>query len=277
MRHGALRPGRACGSFVSAVTAATGHGGGASVFDPVLAELIYRWFCPPGGSVLDPFAGGATRGVVASRLGLRYAGIDLRPQQVRSNRRPARSLAGRTAPRWIIGDARDVRHLAPGRYDLIFTCPPYADLEVYSDDPRDLSRMRYPSFLAALGFVLSESVSLLRPNRFAVIVVGEVRAADGTLRGLVPATIAAARDCGLGLYNDAIFLPMCGSLPLRAPTGFLTGRKLGRGHQNVLIFSKGAPTATFRGRSPLPPADLRSFLPNLTVQRDKLPNRNQTS
>jgi hypothetical protein len=31
---------------------------GVSIFDPALTELIYTWFCPKGGNVLDPFAGG---------------------------------------------------------------------------------------------------------------------------------------------------------------------------------------------------------------------------
>jgi hypothetical protein len=31
---------------------------GTSIFDPVLCEIAYRWFCPQGGTVLDPFAGG---------------------------------------------------------------------------------------------------------------------------------------------------------------------------------------------------------------------------
>ena len=30
---------------------------GTSIFDPVLCELAYRWFCPPGGLVLDPSRG----------------------------------------------------------------------------------------------------------------------------------------------------------------------------------------------------------------------------
>jgi len=36
-----------------------------SVFDPVLAECVYRWFARDGVSVLDPFAGEATKGIVA--------------------------------------------------------------------------------------------------------------------------------------------------------------------------------------------------------------------
>lgn len=60
---------------------------GTSVFDPVLCELVYRWFCPPGGEVLDPFAGGSVRGVVASLLGRRYTGVDLRGEQIEANLR----------------------------------------------------------------------------------------------------------------------------------------------------------------------------------------------
>lgn len=40
-----------------------------SIFDPVLCELVYRWFSPESGTVLDPFAGGSVRGIVASKLG----------------------------------------------------------------------------------------------------------------------------------------------------------------------------------------------------------------
>jgi hypothetical protein len=49
----------------------------SSVFDPVLCELVYRWWAPPGGAILDPFAGGSVRGVVAGYLGHQYTGIDL--------------------------------------------------------------------------------------------------------------------------------------------------------------------------------------------------------
>ena len=32
-----------------------------SIFDPVLTEIAYRWFCPSGGKILDAFAGGSVR------------------------------------------------------------------------------------------------------------------------------------------------------------------------------------------------------------------------
>ena len=65
---------------------------GTSVFCPVLTELMLRWFCPPGGAVLDPFAGGSVRGVVAARLGLRYYGVDLSREQVAENRTQAAAI-----------------------------------------------------------------------------------------------------------------------------------------------------------------------------------------
>ena len=82
---------------------------GTSIFDPVLCELAYRWFCPPGGLVLDPFAGGSVRGIVASKCGRRYIGIDLSERQVAANRAQAEAICGGgEMPEWIVGDAADL-------------------------------------------------------------------------------------------------------------------------------------------------------------------------
>ena len=65
---------------------------GTSIFDPVLCELAYTWFTAPGAHVLDPFAGGSVRGIVAAYLGRRYTGIDLRPEQIEANEAQARAI-----------------------------------------------------------------------------------------------------------------------------------------------------------------------------------------
>ena len=54
-------------------------------------------------------------------------------------------------------------------------------------------------------------------------------------------TVSAFKDAGAILYNDAILVNVAGSLPLRTKNGFVKSRKLGRMHQNVLIFVKGDP------------------------------------
>ena len=63
-----------------------------SVFDPALCEVLYHWFCPAGGTILDPFAGGSVRGIVANYLGYKYTGIDIRQEQVDSNRKQAMDI-----------------------------------------------------------------------------------------------------------------------------------------------------------------------------------------
>jgi len=217
-------------------------GSGTSIFDPVLCELACRWFCPPGGVVLDPFAGGSVRGIVASRLGRRYVGIDLRPEQVAANRAQGAALCREPMPEWIEGDSLHVRELAAGiEADFVFSCPPYADLERYSDDPRDLSTMPYPEFRARYGRIIANTLMLLREDRFAAFVVGDVRGPDGFYRGFPWHTIEAFEAAGARLYNEMILVTAVGSLPVRAGRAFATSRKLGKTHQQVLIFCKGDP------------------------------------
>jgi DNA modification methylase len=215
---------------------------GTSIFDPVLCELIYRWFAPPGGLVLDPFAGGSVRGIVAAKLGRRYLGVDLSGRQLEANREQARRLinGSASAPEWRQGDSRQLGKLAAGaEADLIFTCPPYADLERYSDEPADLSTLAYPAFREAMAQIIGAACALLKPDRFACFVVGDVRGPDGNYYGL-PGDIADAFEAaGLALYNEVILVTAVGSLPIRAAKQFETSRKLGKTHQNVLIFVKG--------------------------------------
>jgi DNA modification methylase len=228
---------------------------GTSIFDPVLCELAYLWFSPPDGSVLDPFAGGSVRGIVAGFLGRKYTGIELRPEQVAANVAQLETITPKVAPTWVKGDGKYAAALAPGEYDLVFTCPPYGDLERYSDDPADISTMDYPAFVGALREILAASVGMLKPDRFACVVVGDFRDKKGFYRNFVSDTIAAMQDAGARLYNNAILVTAVGSLSIRAGRQFSAGRKLGTTHQNVLVFVKGDPTKATKACGPVEVAD----------------------
>lgn len=218
---------------------ASKNGSGTSIFDPVLCEIIYRWFCPPGGQIVDPFAGGSVRGIVASLMGYCYHGIELREEQVAANRVQANEICQSDKPRWECGDAMELLPLAP-EADLIFSCPPYGDLEVYSDDPRDLSTMEYNTFCPTYKRIILRSLQRLKPSRFACFVVGDFRdKRTGNYRNFVGDTVRGFIDAGAGLYNEAILLTAVGSLPIRVGKQFAASRKLGKTHQNVLVFVKG--------------------------------------
>ena len=213
-------------------------GTGTSVFDPALCEINYMWFSNKGDSILDPFAGGSVRGIVAVEMGRQYTGIDLRLEQVEANYDNATICSG-DIPKWICGDSVNIKDLADGEYDFLFSCPPYGNLEKYSEAENDLSNMADEEFDETYAEIIRNSVAMLKEDRFACFVVGNYRDKKGYLRDLVGLTVRAFEDAGAHYYNDFVFITPCGSLPIRAGKQFSATRKAGKTHQYVLCFVKG--------------------------------------
>jgi hypothetical protein len=102
--------------------------------------------------VLDPMEGGGTSREVCADMGLAYAGFDLR--------------SGTDSLRDEIGDG----------YDLIFWHPPYHDMKIYSDDPRDLSRTgSLAAFQALLRTGYWRFFELLASGGRLAILMGDLR------------------------------------------------------------------------------------------------------
>lgn len=266
---GLAHAGAITANTLESLRAGSAGGGTASIFDATLCELVYRWYLPPGDghTILDPFAGGSVRGVVAGWLGHTYHGLELRDEQVSANvaqaaamwqpgyvegldgeqRALARLLGECTGPRpqWWAGDSAQLLDepdlSVPDEVDLVFTCPPYGDLEVYSEDPADLSAMDHAAFRDALAAIMAAACARLREDRFCVVVMGEARDRTGAYYGLVPDTIAACTQAGLAYHGEAVLITPGGTLPVRAGRAFNAGRKLGKSHQNVLVFYNGDP------------------------------------
>jgi len=226
-----------------------GDNEGNSIFDPVLCELAYKWFNIPNGKILDPFAGGSVRGIVASKLGFDYLGNDLRQEQIEANRVNAKEVLqdDEIYPTWTCGDSLKIDTIAKGyKADMIFSCPPYADLEVYSDLKEDISNMSYQDFLTIYKEIIRKSSDMLKDDRFAVFVVSEVRSksksgySDGYYC-FVKDTIDIFLSAGFIFYNDMVLLNSIGNAGLTCAKGFNGGRKIKRVHQNVLVFYKGDP------------------------------------
>lgn len=219
-----------------------------SIFDPVLCELVYTWFSPAQGAVLDPFAGGPTRGVIASKLGLEYHGHELRQEQVTANETTASEILGleeKDRVKWYQGDSNEtLEQWEENGFDLVLTCPPYFNLEVYSDDPADISNMDdYEKFLEVYRSILHKAAQKLKNDRFFAIVVGNVRgkANGGAYYPLVSDTVRIMGIAGLHLYNEAILKKPNGSAQFRARKQFSGTRKLVTTHEYLLVFAKGDP------------------------------------
>lgn len=149
-------------------------------------------------------------------------------------------------PRWVVGDARNIRDLVPvdDRYDLILTCPPYYNLEEYSDDPADLSKCPdYPGFLRDYEACLSAATDRMAQNAFAGIVTGPLRDKAGYVLDLPADTTRIMERLGWRLYQDAVLATAQATAGLRAGRQFASLRKLTRVHQVIGVYHRGDLTA----------------------------------
>ena len=211
---------------------------GTSNFDPVLAETMMKWFCIEGGHILDPFGGEQTKGVVAGECGYKYTAVEFRQEQVDVN-----TAAVQKYPdvNYICGDSNNISKLVKKRgFDFCFTSPPYYDLEVYSKE--DMSALgTYEEFMQQYKNIFQQCFNMLAQDTFLAIKVGEIRdKKTGIYRNFVGDTITCMLECGFCYYNELVLINPAGTLPQRAGRSMRT-RKVGKMHQNVLVFYKGNP------------------------------------
>lgn len=210
--------------------------GGTSNFDPVLAEIMYRWFCPKNGKILDPFGGEQTKGVVAGELGYGYTAVEFRQEQVDLNTEKTAQYDGVT---YTCGDSNNISKLITERgFDMCFTSPPYYDLEVYSAE--DMSALgTYEEFMAQYENIFSQCYDMLDDDTFLVIKIAEIRdKKTGEYRSFVADNIDMFRRIGFKYYNEIILVNAVGTAMLRVNRS-MKNRKVGKVHQNVLVFYKG--------------------------------------
>lgn len=124
----------------------------ASVFPVRLAKTILNAYGVPGSRVLDPCAGWSSRliGFYASDLhDSEYVGIEPQPETVEGLQRTITEI-GPMAPRRkasiVPGPAEEIMSTLPdASFDMVFTSPPYFDLEKYGDHPGQ-SFLRFPKY-----------------------------------------------------------------------------------------------------------------------------------
>ena len=210
---------------------------GVSLLDPVMAELVCRWFGLESCKSFDCFAGDSVFGYVSAHLGNEFVGIELRPEQAQLNNERTEGMAAR----YICDDGQNVaQHIDAGSQDLLFSCPPYFDLEHYSDLENDASNQKsYDDFIQILRNAFTAAISCLKENRFAVIVVGDVRdKSTGFYYDFCGDIKRIFKDGGMSLYNEIILIETGASTALRA-SRYMESRKVAKMHQNILVFYKG--------------------------------------
>jgi DNA modification methylase len=208
-----------------------------SVFPaPLIEWILLRYAGEPGGTILDAFAGGPPRGVVATLMGYHYIGVEIRQEQIDENMAVLHDL-GLSGFKYILADGRFLDGVAhKGGFDMGLSCPPYWNLERYSDLPEDLSNMKtYAEFNAAMGQCARAHRKALKPGAFMCIVTGPFRDKKGELIDFPGHTVNNFRDAGF-VYHQQVVLSKNFASAAKRSTNSWKGQKLVPTHEFLLVF-----------------------------------------
>lgn len=210
------------------------NNGKCSVFNPQLAQMILAAYAPMNGKIYDPFGGGGTRGYIATKMGYDYTGVEIREEEY--NRVLAQMKEWNLNFKFILADS--VKYRPNESFDFIYTCPPYYDLEVYSDMEEDLSNApSYMEYLNMLQKVLKNCYDVLKKDSFAVFVVGNFRNKKGELEHLNGDLITKAKEVGFKLWDELIWMG-ASNVALTRCGKFEKNRKSVRMHEYIIILKK---------------------------------------
>jgi len=213
-----------------------------SYFNPKLCKMVYSSYCPKNGTIFDPFSS-VVRPYVAKILDYNYTGCEVRKDECDkiNNILNTNALFETSEVNVLNMDCREFE--SDKKFDLIFTCPPYWNLETYSEQDNDMSAIsNYADFLVEMGRVYSKCSSLMYEESYCCFVVADFRDySEGRklINRLVPFVsdmIRCGEDAGLSLYDKVIIKKPMGTAPSRLK--LWNKRKTVRIHEELLIFKK---------------------------------------
>lgn len=218
------------------------HNGNASVLDPVACEVILRFFMPKsGGRVYNPFGGGVQFGYVAAASGYEYIASEIRKNQCDANNLICQEFG---KAKWIKSDSSNYE--PDGKFDLVFTCPPYYKVEEYLDyDGKPPageinSAPTYDEFRDLLFSGYKKAISAMNENRFIVVMTGDSRNKKGGYHCHEAETVVFFKEQGLHVYNQIVYLE-CEFTRLAHAKTTLNTRKFPKREQKIIVAFKGDP------------------------------------
>ena len=152
-----------------------------SSFNPDLAKRVIEYWSKKGNTIVDPFAGHSTRMLVAKLLNRNYIGFEVGPKAHSElmdslEQRQMGLLEEKTKVDIRFEDGCIMSSLKSESADLIFTCPPYWNIEVYEEVANELSHCKdYDTFLSRIRWASSSCFRVLKPGKFMVWVVADFR------------------------------------------------------------------------------------------------------
>lgn len=154
-----------------------------SQFNPTVAKRIIEYWSNRGDKILDPFAG-RTRILSAWNLDRHYTGYEISPKvceylKDKFNTQQKLSPKPELQVNIVNKDCRLMEHTE--EFDLVFSCPPYFDVEDYNKlyEENVAGQMgsvhNYSQFLKMYDEVIIKLFKALKKGKFVVWVVNDIR------------------------------------------------------------------------------------------------------
>jgi hypothetical protein len=214
--------------------------GNASVLDPVACDAILRFFMPTNGKrVYNPFGGGVQFGFITGSYGYEYVSSEIRQNQCDANNKLCGDFNN---VQWIKSDSSTYEPC--GKFDLIFTCPPYYKVEKYVDydgnpPEGEINTLdTYEKFRDTLFKGYRIAIEHLNDNCFFVVMTGDSRDKNGAYYCSEAETELFFKDAGLSVYNKIIYLE-CEFTRLAHAKTTLNYRKFPKREQKIIVAYKG--------------------------------------
>lgn len=208
---------------------------GFSEFHAGLAESVYRFWSMKGSIVVDPFAGRVTRGYVAEQLGREYYGYEISPRTW--NRVHKHFKKVNCWPTIHQGDGVKMEEIKNDYADLIFTCPPYYNIEKYESVDGQLSdEESYETFMAKIFECSQRCFDILKPGAFCCWVVGDFRI-GGELIDFHGDTIRSFKDAGF-IHHDTVIIENISPFAALQVGKTASKRYTSKIHEYLLVFRK---------------------------------------
>jgi len=145
----------------------------------------------------------------------------------------------------VIADAKDMREIPNNSAHLIVTSPPYWSLKEYGKNEHIGFDQAYEEYIRDIAEVLKESARILKPGRFACLVVGTA-VSDLEMKSIPSDVIAVMKEIGFTFKKEIIWVKPKGVQGLwqRGTTQFLKDKpypcnlNLNIVHEYILIFQK---------------------------------------
>jgi DNA modification methylase len=134
-----------------------------SKFNSEYARRLIEFYTCKGDKILDPFSG-RTRKKICEILGRNYTGFEINKEYCQDN---------------VINDdcINSPKYLKDKDFDCLFTCPPYWNLEVYSENLKgDLSICKtYEEFVQEYFKRMSTNLQFIKNSGLIIIVIADYR------------------------------------------------------------------------------------------------------